>query len=108
MFNEVIGDKQLAVLQIIHNQRGAAYGISIERALRKDGIPSSLPQIYAILEKLLEKKLVTRAWGDASEERGGRPKREYSITPDGIRVLFTSASVHRGPVTTGSWKPIPQ
>lgn len=106
MLNDVIGEKQLVVLRVIHNLRGSAYGLSIERALREDGMPTSLPQIYSILEKLVEKKLVTRAWGEPSEERGGRPKREYTITPDGTRVL-SSAGVSAGNgIVTGRWIPV--
>ena len=102
---EVIGAKQLAVLQIIHQQHGSAYGLSIEKSLRESKVPTSLPQIYSILEKLSEKRLVIRSWGDAIPERGGRPKREYQITPDGIRALSVAAQSFSGG-SIGKWLPI--
>lgn len=107
MQNDVIGEKQLVVLRIVHNLRGAAYGLSIDSALREEGLKTALPQIYAILDKLVEKKLVTRAWSEGTEERGGRPKREYTITPDGLRVLSAVGVPSGQRIITGKWLPIP-
>ena len=91
--NDVIGGKQLAVLQIIYRQSGQGYGVSIGDQLRADGTPTVLPQIYSILDKLEQKGFVEAKMGEPTAERGGRRKRLYSVTGKGARVL--SSSCHR-------------
>lgn len=85
-----IGGKQLAVLQVIFRLAGKAYGVSISQKLEEDGEPTALPQIYLILDKLLQKGFVTAEMGEPTEKRGGRRKRFYTITGQGRAVLSGS------------------
>lgn len=100
---DVIGGKQLAVLQIIYRQSGEGYGVSISDQLRADGSPTVLPQIYSILDKLVQKGLVEAKMGEPTAERGGRRKRLYSITGKGSRVLALSLSEHPRVAQRGGW-----
>jgi PadR family transcriptional regulator PadR len=43
--------------------------------------------VYATLDRLEAKGLVTSRLGPGTSVRGGRPKRHYAIQPDGIRAL---------------------
>jgi len=43
--------------------------------------------IYATLDRLEAKGLVTSRLGPGTAMRGGRPKRHYAIQPEGVRAL---------------------
>ena len=43
--------------------------------------------VYATLERLQERGLVTSSLGDSTPERGGRAKRYFRITTAGIREV---------------------
>ena len=43
--------------------------------------------VYATLDRLEAKGLVTSRLGPGTAIRGGRPKRHYAIQPEGVRAL---------------------
>jgi PadR family transcriptional regulator, regulatory protein PadR len=47
----------------------------------------SIGAVYATLERLAAKGLVSSTLGEPSPERGGRPKRSFRVTPAGITAL---------------------
>lgn len=98
-----IGGKQLAVLQVIFRMSGEAYGVNISQKLEEDGEPTALPQIYLILDRLLQKGFVTAEMGEPTEERGGRRKRFYTITGDGRDVLASSLAKNPRLAVNGGW-----
>ncbi len=65
-----------------------AYGVTIRRKIaeltRKD---YTYGTIYSLLEQLLNKDYVVKYEGEPSNERGGRRKLLYEITPFGIKAL---------------------
>lgn len=74
----------LTVLRLGHE----AYGVSIAtelESLRSSRI--SLSAIYAALERLESRGLVTAELGEATPERGGRAKRYFHVTAQGIAQL---------------------
>lgn len=65
-----------------------AYGASLQRALaRHAGREVSLGAIYTALDRLARKGLVTSGLGDPTPVRGGRRKRLYGLTPEGLGHL---------------------
>ena len=71
-----------------------AYGITIQRRLEKQAerfVP--LGAIYAALIRLEEKGLLKSKWGGTSGKRGGRRKRLYKVTEEGMTALAESRSV---------------
>jgi DNA-binding PadR family transcriptional regulator len=71
-----------------------AYGITIQRRLEKQAqrfVP--LGAIYAALIRLEEKGLLKSKWGGTSGKRGGRRKRLYKVTEEGMTALADSRSV---------------
>jgi DNA-binding PadR family transcriptional regulator len=46
--------------------------------------------VYATLDRLEQKGLVSSRLGPGSAVRGGRPRRHYSIEPEGLRALHSS------------------
>jgi DNA-binding PadR family transcriptional regulator len=62
-----------------------AYGTSLQRILAEEARREvSLGAIYTALERLARKGLVTSELGDPTPVRGGRRKRHYELTPEGI------------------------
>lgn len=65
-----------------------AYGVSIFETLERVAErPTSIGAIYATLERLEEKGLVTSWQGEATPERGGRAKRYFKVEGPGMQAL---------------------
>lgn len=63
-----------------------AYGVPIRHQLEDAGRRVAVGALYVTLDRLSEKGLVTSREGDATPERGGRPKRYYQLTGEGRRA----------------------
>lgn len=83
-----LGEFEEIVLLTVAILDGKAYGLNIiveiqERLSRK----VSLGAIQTVLKRLEEKTLVNSEFGEATKVRGGKRKRYYSITAQGLQVL---------------------
>src|SRR5256885_17244633 len=72
----------LAVLQIGDDAYGVPIANLIEATIKK---AVALGSIYAALERLEDKALVISTLGDPTPERGGRAKKYFRVTANGIR-----------------------
>jgi PadR family transcriptional regulator, regulatory protein PadR len=83
-----MGHLEVAVLRAVQRLCGAGYGVTIRRDVnnRLDK-ERSFGAIYATLDGLERKGFVTSRLGDPTRERGGKPKRMYSIEALGISAL---------------------
>jgi len=89
---EYLGALEQAVLLALLRPRTElgkeAYGRAIlkevESRLHRD---VSAGAVYATLDRLEGKGFVSSRLGPGTPVRGGRPKRHYTIQPDGIRAL---------------------
>jgi len=81
-----------------------AYGVPISRELEKSrGRSVSVGSVYAALERLEQKGLVASSLGDPTPERGGKAKRYFRVTKEGLR------QVHRPrQVLTRLWRQLPE
>ena len=81
-----LGDLEFMLLLVILNLGDEAYGVSVSRELTLlRSRAMSLASVYVALEKLELKGLVTSRLGEASPERGGRAKRYFRVTAEGLR-----------------------
>ena len=65
-----------------------AYGPALQQVLaREAGREVSLGAIYTALDRLAQKGLVSSELGDPTPVRGGRRKRHYELTPEGLEHL---------------------
>jgi PadR family transcriptional regulator PadR len=65
-----------------------AYGVPIAREIEATaGRRVVLAAVYAALDRLEERGLVTSAVGDPTPERGGRARRYFRVTPRGVKAL---------------------
>jgi DNA-binding PadR family transcriptional regulator len=83
-----LGEMELMVLFAVVRLDDEAYGVPISKALLTlAGREVALGSIYAALERLEQKGLVTSRLGDPTPERGGRAKRYFRVTLAGVRTL---------------------
>lgn len=99
-----LGEFELLVILSALSLAGEAYGVPIARQIEKHrNHDVSLSSVYAALDRLEQKGLVTSELGDATPERGGRAKRYFHVTSDGLRAIRRT---HK--VLSAFWRDIPQ
>lgn len=75
----------LAVWRLADN----AYGVTIAEMLtRTSGKKWVLGAVYVPLERLEKKGYLSSCYGKSTKKRGGRRKRLYKLTKDGLDVLI--------------------
>jgi DNA-binding PadR family transcriptional regulator len=72
----------LALIRLGDNAYGVPISLEIEKCARRD---VALGSVYAALERLEKKGLVASRLGEATAERGGKPKRFFHVTGKGLR-----------------------
>lgn len=83
-----IGDFELMVMLVLLRLGESAYGVPISREIeRQCGREVALGSVYATLERLQEKGLVSSDLGEPTPERGGRAKRYFRLTRKGLREV---------------------
>jgi DNA-binding PadR family transcriptional regulator len=91
-----LGDFEQVVLLAILRVGKEAYGVPIReeiaRCTERDPAPGAL---YTTLDRLEEKGLVTSRLGDPTARRGGRAKRFFTVTADGLRAVAASQQAYR-------------
>ena len=87
MKGERLGEFEELLLLAVQAIEREAYVVPIQQYLeRVTGRSVSLGAVYAGLDRLEVKGLVRSALGDATRERGGKRKRVFSVTREGIRT----------------------
>ena len=83
-----LGEFELMVLLALIRLGDEAYGVPISREIEeRSGREVALGSVYAALERLEEKGLTTSRLGDPTAERGGRAKRYFRVTAQGLRAV---------------------
>jgi PadR family transcriptional regulator, regulatory protein PadR len=92
-----IGQFEQLVLTAILRCGRKAYGVTIHAAVEElSGTRSvALGAVYATLDRLEDKSLISSWLSDPTPERGGRSKRHYKLESDGERALRESALTAR-------------
>ena len=98
-----LGEFELLVMLAVVRLGEVAYGVPISREIeRHTGRDVAYGTVYATLERLQEKGLVSSKLGEATPQRGGRAKRYFCVTSTGLHtVRETKRSL------TGFWKDLP-
>ena len=85
---EYLGNFDLMLLLAVLRLDEGAYGVTIAQELEQHtGREVVVASVYARLESLQERGLVTSSLGDPTPERGGRAKRYFRITGAGLREI---------------------
>ncbi len=103
MSRESLGNFELMVLLALVRLGDNAYGVSISEIIEgTTGREVLLASVYAALERLGRKGMVTSTLGEPTPERGGRAKRYFRISAKGLReVRATRAAL------TSLWRGLP-
>jgi len=85
---EYLGNFEMMVLLSLLRLGEDAYGVPITNEIEKQsGRPVAVGSVYAALERLERKGLITSRWGAPTAERGGRAKKHFSVTASGLKEL---------------------
>jgi PadR family transcriptional regulator PadR len=94
--------EEFVLLAVLYLQE-EAYGVAIRNQLRKmTGESWAFGAVFVMLSRLEKKQLLASRLADPSPRRGGKSKRIYSLTPDGLEELATVRKVQ-----TAAWKSVP-
>ena len=119
--SESIGQFEHVVLAAVLALGDSAYGVTIHTKVEELVSPRTvaLGAVYATLDRLEDKGLVSSWLSDPTPERGGRSKRYFRLEKRGERALHESALAARricdvmenawgAGVWTGKWKSVRQ
>ncbi|HEY6488902.1 MAG TPA: PadR family transcriptional regulator [Terracidiphilus sp.] len=99
-----LGEFELMILLAVIHLGDDAYGVPISRELEKQrGRDVSIGSVYAALERLETKGLVESSLGEPTAERGGKAKRYFRITKEGLRQVRETRRV-----LTKMWRALPE
>ncbi|HLK63666.1 MAG TPA: helix-turn-helix transcriptional regulator [Bryobacteraceae bacterium] len=85
---EVLGEFEHLVLLAVLRLGSDAYGMRVRREIaERTGRDVSIGAVYATLERLEQKGLVSSILNDPTPERGGRAKRSFQLTGDGADAV---------------------
>ena len=88
MARSLLTDFELMILLATLRVGEGAYGVPIAREIEQTGgRPVALAAVYAALDRLERNGLVTATLGDATPERGGRAKKMFEVTREGLRAI---------------------
>lgn len=80
-FEEVV----LLTVAVLYND---AYGISIIDEIEKRmNRKVSIGALQTVLRRLEDKGLLTSAFGEATKVRGGKRKRYFTVTSEGLKII---------------------
>jgi PadR family transcriptional regulator PadR len=89
-----LGEFELMILLAVIHLGEEAYGVPISRELERHRRRDvSVGSVYATLERLESKGLVSSSLGDSTPERGGKAKRYFRVTNAGLRQVHESRRV---------------
>ncbi len=88
MKGNYLGEFEELVLLALIRLGDDAYGVTIRREIEERAMrPTSIGAVYATLDRLEEKGMVSSRIGEATPQRGGRPKRYFKIEASGEMAL---------------------
>src|SRR5580704_3039295 len=99
-----LGEFELMILLAVIHLGDEAYGVPISRELEANrGRDVSVGSVYAALERLEGKGLVASSLGDPTPERGGKAKRYFRVTREGLRQVRDTRRVLKK-----MWRTLPE
>jgi PadR family transcriptional regulator len=80
-------NSELLVMSAVLRLSNNAYGVPIVQELERNRHRMSVATVYVVLGRLEARGLVASAMGEATPERGGRAKRYFRVTANGVRQV---------------------
>ena len=93
MKGERLGEFEEFTLLAVRALGDHTYAVPVQQYVEEaTGRRTSMGAIYAALSRLEDKGFVLSSMGDATPQRGGKPKRLFRVTPLGLK---TARELHR-------------
>ena len=90
--SELTKHEEILLISILHLKENA-YGVYIRRRIAQHFDKQwNYGTLYRMLEQLVRKGLLERNEGEPMPEKGGRRKKYYTFTEDGIKALQEACS----------------
>jgi DNA-binding PadR family transcriptional regulator len=91
-----LGEFEQLILLAILRLRDDAYGVSIRAELAQRAGRTVAPgALYTALERLETKGLITSRMSEPTPQRGGRAKRQVTVTAKGMEALTRSVQAYQ-------------
>ena len=91
---ETLGTFEIMLMLALLRVGKDAYGVPIAREIESvTGKTVSLGSVYATLDRLAEKGLVSSTVGEPTAQRGGRAKRYFHVTGKGLRAVRNTQQI---------------
>ena len=104
MSKDHIGELEELILLLVLMLKEEAYGLAIRKALKEEANRNvTIGAVHGTVNRLESKGFIESSMGGATEERGGRRKRIFTITAAGKKVLHKSRDVK-----VNLWQQIPE
>ncbi|WP_263384633.1 PadR family transcriptional regulator [Granulicella arctica] len=98
-----LGEFEMILLLTIIRLGADAYGVPLSRELAlQRGREIAVGSVYAALDRLETKGFVASHLGESTPERGGRAKRYFRVTDQGLRTVHETRKV-----LSTLWKSLP-
>ena len=98
-----LGEFELMILLTILRLGDDVYGVPLSKELSLlRGREVALGSVYAALDRLELKGLIASSLGESTPERGGRAKRYFRVTKQGLRAVRETRRV-----LSKLWKTLP-
>jgi DNA-binding PadR family transcriptional regulator len=102
MKGDKLGEFEEFTLLAVRALGDGTYAVPVQQYVEDaTGRRVSMGAIYAALTRLEDKGFVRSTMGEPTAQRGGKPKRHYRVTPEGLK---TARELHR--VRERIWKEI--
>jgi len=93
MGRDALGEFEQLVLLAVLRLGEQAYGVPVvEEISRRTSRDVSRASVYVTLRRLDRKGLLETSLGDPTPERGGRAKKFYTLSEEGLRALAEARS----------------
>ena len=98
-----LGEFELVILLTVLRMGDEVYGVPLARELAQlRGGDVSIGSVYAALDRLELKGLITSRLGDPTAERGGRAKRYFQVSEQGLQSIRETRKM-----LTRLWRSLP-
>ena len=88
MKGDRLGEFEELTLLAVLTLADSAYGILVQEVIeRETGREVTLGAVYAALERMERKTFLHSRFSEATGERGGKPRRLFTVTADGLKIL---------------------
>jgi DNA-binding PadR family transcriptional regulator len=84
---DALGEFEYLIMLAVLRLGGNAYGMRVRQEIAgRTGRDVTIGAVYATLERLVDKGLLSASMSDPTPERGGRAKRSFTLTGAGMEA----------------------